>query len=58
MDRVASIRRTPRAKRHLSTTFLYLNIPIVRKYIVHRAVSASMPEQQATLFCCRQINNL
>lgn len=57
MDRVVSIRCTPRAKRHLSTAFLRLKIPIVRKYIAHRAVSASVPEQQSPLFCCRRIDN-
>lgn len=45
MDRVASIRRTLRAKRLLSIAFLCLKTPIVRKYIIQRAVSASVPEQ-------------
>jgi len=58
MDRVASIRRTPRAKRHLSTAFLCLNIPIVHKYTAHRVVSVSVPEQQTPLFYCRRIDNL
>lgn len=58
MDRVASIRRTLRAKRHLSTAFLCLNIPIVHKYTAHRVVSVPVPEQQAPLFCCHRIYNL
>lgn len=58
MVRFVSKRSTPRARCHLSITFRCCRIPIVRKYIAHRADSVSVPEKQAPLCCCRRLDNL